>query len=146
METLSTLKDRDASWAMKVEDPNADSDDSSSVAEALTGTHASPISSMTSNSLPEVDKPNLTPSTNVRERKPSLPLSAAKILTMASSPTHAPGSDAETKFALKQLLAISDQVKITDPTSIAYEITRVECGYFLDIKVCPIEMCAIPIY
>lgn len=139
MEMLSTLTDQDASWAMKVDEPKEDSDDSASVADPLTGTPASPVSSMTSQSLPDVDRAQeqTAPPPTARERKASLPLSSK--LSMMASPTTIIGSDPiehSSKNLLKQLVNIAQQVAQTDPTSIAYEITRVECKYFLQIQVC----------
>ncbi|KAJ3554551.1 hypothetical protein NM688_g3048 [Phlebia brevispora] len=137
MEMLSTLKDQDASWAIKVDDPKEDSDESS-VADALTGTPASPVSSMTSQSLPDVDRQQQEqppPPTTMRERKASLPLSTK--LSMMASPTHlgySESSDHSSRNQLKQLVQIAQQLLLTDPTSIAYEITRVECKYFLEIQ------------
>lgn len=44
MDMLPTLKDQDTAWAMKVQEPKDDSDDSSPI-DVRTGTPASPVSS-----------------------------------------------------------------------------------------------------
>ncbi|KAI0695598.1 ras guanine nucleotide exchange factor domain-containing protein [Cytidiella melzeri] len=142
LETLPKLKDQDTSWAMKVDEAKDDSDDSSSVAEVNVTTPASPVSSQTSQSLHDFNRipmPALPPtaSNSTRERKASLPLSA-KMLMSGSSPTQAAhiSNSSELTWArkLKNLVALSHQFLSTDPSTTAQEISRVECGYFLEIQ------------
>ena len=137
MEVLSTLKDQDSTWAMKVDEPRDDSDDSISVADPPAAAPASPVSSMTSQSLPEsIERTQDAPPPTMRERKASLPLSTK--ISMMASPTHVymDGLDHSLKGQLKALVNVAQQVLQTDPTTIAHEITRVECKYFLQIQVC----------
>ena len=148
MEMLSTLKDQDAAWAMKVDETRDDSDDSASLAD-VAGTPASPVSSMTSQSLPEIERlqePVIPPQTMMRERKASLPLSTK--LSMMASPTHVGYGDPvehNGKSQLKQLVSIAQAIANTDATSVAYEITRVECKAFLQIQVCHLTCASYPI-
>ncbi|KZT74642.1 ras GEF [Daedalea quercina L-15889] len=141
LETVPTLRDRDASWALKVEE---DSDGSSFVSDdadfAVTGSD--------SRSLPEL--PTRGPQRNggqpapgqtvtARDRKSSLPLSVtAKALGLGSStPT---SSNAESppepspKQLLKRLQNMSDEVLKADFGQIAESITRIEARYFLQIE------------
>ena len=137
MEVLSTLKDQDSTWAMKVDEPRDDSDDSASVADPSAAAPVSPVSSMTSQSLPEnLERTQEVPPPTMRERKASLPLSTK--LSMITSPTHGymDGQEHSSKNQLKMLVNVAQQVLQTDPTTIAHEITKVECKYFLQIQVC----------
>ena len=141
METLPALKDQDSSWAMKVEDPKEDSDDSTS----LHGPAQDRVKGESSSHslLPPVENPisiqptETTAKPVARARKHSLPLSA-KILVMESSPNHIGVSDSiehRPKDKLKLLVNISNQFLQTDPTSLAQEISRLESKFFLQIEV-----------
>jgi len=142
METLATLTDQDASWAMKVDGLKEDSDDSSSLAEPQTGTPTSPASTHTLQSLHDASNSSQSASmpttgTVARERKSSLPLSA-KMLVMVGSPiqpSNAANSVVESwPRKLKLLATLSQQFMATDPTTIAQEITRWEAQCFLQIE------------
>ncbi len=139
LDTLPTLMDQDTAWAMKVQEPKDASDDSS-LADAPIGTPAPPVSRMTSQSLADTDRPVEPaqvpgPLHTKRQRKASLPLSTK--LSMMASPTHIGYlDDHPTKNQLKQLVQIAQHLAQIDPESIAYEITRIECMYFLEIQVC----------
>ena len=141
LENIPNLHDRDASWALKVEE---DSDQSSLVSEddlAVTGSD--------SKSLPEL--PSRARSRNgsqpvpgqiltTRDRKSSLPLSVtAKALGLGYStpPSSVAEHTQETspKQLLKRLQSMSDEVLKADFTQIAESITRIEARYFLRIEV-----------
>lgn len=132
MEILSTLKDQDAAWAMKIAEPKEDSDDAASLQEKTklnTSSHSllQPASE---------NHPAPTPSKSVaRERKHSLPLSA-RILVMESSPASGPADSIAhpPKNKLRILVTLSNQFMQTDPTSLAQEISRLECRFFLQIE------------
>lgn len=137
-ESLPTLKDQDSTWAMRVDDPKEDSDDSYSVTDAPIP--ASPVSSH-SIALPEAAPPP-TPAIPItvfaRERKSSLPLSA-KLLMLSNSPTQLAHANNSVELTwsrkLRALAVFSQQFMTTDLTSIAQEISRVECQFFLRIEV-----------
>ncbi|EKM61029.1 uncharacterized protein PHACADRAFT_247338 [Phanerochaete carnosa HHB-10118-sp] len=132
METLSTLKDSEVAWAMKVDGPKDESDDSNSLKET-----ARPGAS--SHSLVPPSKsiaPVVTQKSLARERKHSLPLSA-RILVMETSPTQIGLSDSiehPPSKKLKILVNLSNQFMNTDPTSLAQEISRLESTFFLQIE------------
>ena len=141
METLSMLKDKDAGWAMKVDDPRDDSDDASSAADIPIRTPDSPVSSYTSHSLHEAESSHamLQPSPS-RERKSSLPLSTRMQIISNSFSGIQSGSESSNeplthKAILKKLVGIANDLSSMDPSTIAQEITRVECEYFLQIQV-----------
>ena len=149
LESIPNLRDRDASWALKVEE---DSDESSSVSEDVDFV----VTGSDSKSLPEL--PSRARSRNgshpvpgqiltTRDRKSSLPLSVtAKALGLGSTP---PSSVAENiqevspKQLLKRLQAMSEEVLKADFTQIAESITRIEARYFLRIEVSRL-MCSSP--
>ncbi|KAH9937673.1 ras guanine nucleotide exchange factor domain-containing protein [Fomitopsis serialis] len=140
LESTPTLQDRDASWALKVEE---DSDESSLLSE-----EAEPaVAGSDSKSLPELPTrvarrhgSQAVPSQTVaaRDRKSSLPLAVtAKALGLGSSTpstsNHEGASDTP-KQLLKKLQSMSDEVLKADFTQIAESITRVEARYFLAIE------------
>lgn len=133
METLSTLKDPDVAWAMKVDEPKDESDDSSSFKEHVKFSASShPLAP-----LSEITPPAAAQKSIARERKHSLPLSA-RILVMETSPTHIGLSDSiehSPQKKLKILVNLSNQFMSTDPTSLAQEISRLESTFFLQIEV-----------
>lgn len=140
METLSTLKDIDSTWALKIKEPKEDSDDSSSMKPP----HKESVQSDTNSHppLPPADSPPIAAIATVkavaRERKHSLPLSA-RILVMETSPTNLGVSDSiehRPKDKLRILVNLSNQFLQTDPTTLAQEISRLESKFFLQIKVC----------
>ncbi|KAI0078895.1 ras GEF [Panus rudis PR-1116 ss-1] len=134
MENLPTLKDKDASWAMKVESPHEDSDDSSSLAETSLRTPESPMSSRSTHSLYDSETIRSSPqSHHMRERKSSLPLS--RFVPKSSGLSN--GSDRggpSHKEILNRLVSFSNRLEKIDPTEIAQEICRLECEYFLKIE------------
>ncbi|KAI0793485.1 ras guanine nucleotide exchange factor domain-containing protein [Abortiporus biennis] len=136
MEMLPTLKDQDASWAMKVESPSDDSDDGESVADAPLHAPDSPISTFTTHSADS--SRGTRQSLFGRERKSSLPLSSRNFpLTESPSPTHHNGAGQApltAKQILKKLQMTSQELNEKDPSDIAREITREEAIFFLLIK------------
>ena len=139
-EILSTFRDKDTSWAMKVEDPPDDSDDALSIADFPVRVPESPASSYNSNSLSSINEVGsshgILPSNPSRERKSSLPLSSRQLLANSFMSATSSGSASLThKQILKKLNSIASELNTIDPQTIAQEITRYECGEFLIIKV-----------
>lgn len=142
LENIPNLQDRDASWALKVEEDSDESSLVSVVSEDIEFTG----SGSDSKSLPEL--PSRVRSRNgsqpvrsqvlTRDRKSSLPLSTAKAMMIGSSTL--PYGIAETvhetspKQLLKRLQSMSDEVLKADFTQIAESITRIEARYFLRIE------------
>lgn len=133
MEILPTLKDNDAFWAIKVEAPEDDSDeDASSIAEPPPETvESASLSSISSHSLPTPPEirnaqPPPPPLPTTRERKSSLPL--GRLTVKDNLP---PGF----KDVLSRLKTNAKTLEPWGPAEIAQEINRVECYYFLKIRV-----------
>ena len=127
------LQDKDFAWAMKVDEPTAESDESYSLSEddddvvpplgvASSQTRSFSLTEETSSTQSPV------PSSR-RERKSSLPLSARSNGVMATD--HADG----VKEILKNLLSTSAKLNGCEPLHVAEEITRVGKSLFLLIKV-----------
>jgi len=125
---LPNLVDHDAEWALKVEDPAHESDDSYSLLEE-DGTTRSDPDITPPVAVPEKPLPLPAPA---RERKPSIPLP----LILANNPgTGSSEPDTSEKQQIKDLVKLAHEVLAVDPDEIAQEITRVEVKLFLDIKV-----------
>lgn len=152
LELLSGLKDRDKSWALKVDHPSDETDDSSSQSDEEQTLFVRSESPEPTNQLRPVSSANGSYSTTPlppqpqpppsRERKSSLPLtSKAFILSSSSSnSTNAGLSDASQfernlKTVLKRLVYMSQELNTLDPSEIAQEITLLQVRYFLQIKV-----------
>lgn len=152
LEMVSGLKDKDASWALKVEEEASDTSSVSDEEHAfLVGRSASPrpASPVTAQPEPTPSNAPTVQSGFARERKASLPLTAkALIATPAGNSSvsvqlphlskdhggepspHSP------KHILRHLLGVSQQLQIVDPSDIAQEMTRIQCQFFLRIEVC----------
>lgn len=142
LENIPNLWDRDASWAIKVDE---DSDQSSLVSEDVDFA----VDGSDSKSLPEL--PSRARSRNgslpvpsqvlsTRDRKSSLPLAmTAKALGLGPStlPSSVPENAHEMspRQLLKRLQNMSEEVLKADFTQIAESITRIEARYFLRIEV-----------
>lgn len=140
LELLPSLVDRDAAWALKVDDSADESDDSYSLLEEDDDSlHKSEVDSTASPrrsvAHSATTKPPSLPSPS-RERKPSLPLSAKTFLPNGST-SNGPTKHTEmsSKHQLKELLRIAQEVNLMDSEEIAQEITRIEVKLFLDIEV-----------
>jgi len=133
---LPNLVDRDAAWALKMDNATDGSDDSYSLFGEDDETQVSDIET----AVPENDSAREKvvlplPTFHSRERKPSLPLP----LILASSSTLAAGqtefADTSEKQQIKDLVRLAQEVLALDPDDIAQEITKLEVKLFLDIQV-----------
>lgn len=140
LENIPNLQDRDASWALRVEE---DSDQSSLVSEddlAVTGSDSKSLPELPSRARSRNGSQPLPGQTlATRDRKSSLPLSVtAKALGFGYStpPSSVAENPQETspKQLLKRLQSMSDEVLKADFTQIAESITRIEARYFLRIE------------
>ncbi len=148
LEMVSSLKDKDALWGLKVEDENSDTSSVSDEENAFLVDHpvsqrsASPSPLPTDNSS---SNPAALNSGFARERKASLPLTAkALIASPATSgggiPLQAPVLSKEPlnlsyKGTLRALQNTSQTLQAYDPADIAQEMTRLQCQFFLRIEV-----------
>ena len=138
LEVLPSLVDKDAAWALKVEETEDESDDSYSMLdEDDESVHKADLeSSSTINSSPvsissatRLQPPSQTTS---RERKGSLPITAKTFMTPTQSIEH---TELTAKQQLKELQRIAQEVNKIDSEDIAQEITRLEVKLFLEIEV-----------
>ncbi|ETW87236.1 hypothetical protein HETIRDRAFT_378044 [Heterobasidion irregulare TC 32-1] len=132
------MVDKDADWALKVEESQDESDDSYNMFEDEDDGAArvhSPVS------VVKVPLPNDKPHSgfpSARERKPSLPL-MAKALVMTNAPPsgylhNAEPKEPKLKQTIKELQRISQELYSLDPDHVAQEITRVSTKLFLRIE------------
>ncbi|CDO71551.1 hypothetical protein BN946_scf184911.g21 [Trametes cinnabarina] len=148
LEVVSGLKDKDASWALKVDE---DSSDTSSFSDEERSFLASQSTSARSSSpTPMPQEPPSNPAQGsqksfARERKASLPLTAkALISTAAVNPATQPlpqenqargaAPNPGPKQILRHLQSISQALAAVDPADIAQEMTRIQCVFFLLIE------------
>ncbi|KAK7058945.1 hypothetical protein VNI00_001569 [Paramarasmius palmivorus] len=133
LELLPTLVDKDAGWALKIDDSADESDDSYSMLEEDDESIKSEIRPQ-----PVVSSPPKPKSTgaHARERKSSLPLSARSLFqsSAASSNSDPDSLDIAPKQQLRELVKLANEVNNTDSEEIAQEITRIETKLFLDIE------------
>lgn len=145
LDTLSSLRDQDDSWAVKVETTIPESDDDSNYdaldveAETETDVAVEPISAVsTSSSIPEKSTESSSSSRPVaRERKSSIPLSAKSFLqgtlpgTVRSTglTSYSPSKD-----ALSRLVKMSNMLLHCDSEEVAKEITRHELELYMKIE------------
>lgn len=138
LEKLPSLIDKDASWAMKVEDVMEETDESySPYDEDEDIVPGKPESIASTEGV--LERHQSVPA-SARERKQSLPITAKSLVTQNHTPTIASGQSGDSqesspKQLLKDLLKLSQDVQNTDSTEIAQEITRMEIQMFLDIEV-----------
>ncbi|KAF9044714.1 ras GEF [Hymenopellis radicata] len=134
LELLPNLVDKDASWALKVEDIASESDDSYSLLEEeeekSVDSSSRPPQTTSSPKEKKVPPPNV-----FRERKGSLPLTAKALLPHPlddfSQYDHTPDNP---KQQLRELQKLAVEVNNADPEELAREITRLESKLFLDIE------------
>ncbi|TBU48354.1 ras GEF [Dichomitus squalens] len=146
LEMVSSLKDKDASWALKVED---ESSDSSSISDEEHSFLVDQPVSQRSSSPPPIpadngpSNPSASQSGFARERKASLPLTAKALIS--SAPTAGQGGDLQDsipkapanlspKDILRALQHTSQLLQNYDPADIAQEMTRLQCQFFLRIE------------
>lgn len=133
LELLPNLVDKDASWALKVDDIADESDDSYSLLEDEEE-KPSNSSSRPKTSSPAKTKPPIP--SNLRERKGSLPLTAKALLPHPLEDASAYDQMPENpKQQLRELQKLAMDVNNADPEDLAKEITRLEAKLFLDIEV-----------
>ena len=142
LEMVSSLKDKDLSWSLKVEEENSDasslSDEEHSfmMENSASQRSASPssIPTDTSSANPPINPPGFT-----RERKASLPLSAKALMDVPRGGIHEQPYNGpmqlSTKAILRTLQNTSHALHLCDPTDIAQEMTRIQCKFFLRIEV-----------
>jgi hypothetical protein len=154
LEMLPNLVDKDSAWALKVEHPADESDDSLSVSDedsseaAVAAPVAREADGRSSNSAGRAASLSAAADTRPsimtfsRERKSSLPLSRYRdqnnVLTSPVSSGRA-YQEAETvaqRRTLKELLRISQELAVFNPMEVAQELTRTHVKLFLDIEVC----------
>ncbi|KAI0322721.1 ras guanine nucleotide exchange factor domain-containing protein [Amylostereum chailletii] len=136
------IVDKDAAWAMKVEEHTDESDDSYSPFDDDDDVRGSGLQPNALKKIPSppplVIKPRKSLLSSARERKSSLPLTA-RVLMMpsVSSTSHISPIevvDLAPKSILKELLKISSELANHDPDDIAQEITRIETKLFFQIE------------
>jgi hypothetical protein len=133
LELLSSLVDKDEAWAIKLDDPDEESDDSYSLLE---DDDQSIQKSEAINTPDLVPKPKLSPTVaHPRERRPSLPLTSRTALPPAATPI-LPTDYIDVKQQLRELQRVAAEVNLLDSEEIAQEITRMEAKLFLEIEVC----------
>ena len=122
------LQDKDSAWALKVDEPPAESDEAYSFSEDDDDVvqHLEASSSQTRGSE---DASSSQPLSSGRERKSSLPLSARSNGTTTSEHVDS------VKEILKSLLITSARLGGCEPLHVAEEITRVGKVHFLLIEV-----------
>jgi hypothetical protein len=122
------LQDKDFAWALKVDEPTAESDEPYSFSED--DDDVAPSLEASSRQTPGLEDARSTQTTSSgRERKLSLPLSARSNGTATSE--HVDG----VKEILKSLLNTSARLGGCEPQHVAEEITRVGKIHFLLIEV-----------
>ncbi|KAI8995615.1 ras GEF [Trametes punicea] len=148
LEVVASLKDKDASWALKVEEDSSDASSFSDEERSLLMDHpasprpASPalVQQQSSSSSASGGQQGLP-----RERKASLPLTARALI---SAPTtnpatqslpqeyqaNGPPSNVSPKHILRHLQNVSQALASVDPSDIAQEMTRIQCQFFLRIE------------
>ena len=150
LEMVSSLKDKDASWGLKVDDENSDTSSVSDEENAFLVDQ--PVSQRSASPSPlPADNGSSNPvgsnSGFARERKASLPLTAKALIAPPSTtpgggiPLQATTSSREPmalsyKGILRALQSTSQTLHTYDPADIAQEMTRLQCQFFLRIEVC----------
>jgi hypothetical protein len=122
------LQDKDATWALKVDEPTAEGDEPYSFSEDDDDV-VPPLEGSTSQTQVSEDASSTQSLGSGRERKPSLPLSARSNGTTTSEHVDS------VKEILKCLLSTSAKLSGIEPQHVAEEITRVGKIHFLLIEV-----------
>jgi len=138
LEVLPTLQDQDSGWAVQpeikdesdVEDFLDDEEDlQPDKCEQGAPSPQSPSDTTPPTPLPPRVKTNIS-QWNTRDRKPG-PLMRSLGLVLGGSSDY----DQSIKQQLKELVRISNELIMLDPSDIAEEITRIQAKYFLNITV-----------
>jgi hypothetical protein len=142
LEMVPNLTDKDATWALKAEDPADESDDAYGISDDEEGdgdTSAPELDTATPRSSPPGTMSPRSPKLS-RERKSSLTLNAKSFAMANTSPllhsANTDTSDLSFKQLIKELVKVAQEVNAIDSEEIAKEITRTEAKMFLDIEVC----------
>ena len=122
------LQDKDAAWALKVDEPTAEGDEPYTFSEDDDDV-VPPLEASKSQTLVAEDASSTQSQGSSRERKPSLPLSARSNGTTTSEHVDS------VKEILKCLLSTSAKLSGFEPLHVAEEITRVGKTHFLLIEV-----------
>ncbi|KAI0651839.1 ras GEF [Trametes meyenii] len=149
LEMVSGLKDKDASWALKVDDASSDN---SSFSDEEHSFHVDRSVSPRPASPAPVQQDNASSSTTpsvqtgfARERKASLPLTAKALVATQTTNSSGPpqfqpqenlanGVSYSPKHILRHLQTTSQSLQSADPSDIAQEMTRIQCTFFLRIE------------
>jgi len=121
------LQDKDAAWALKVDEPTAEGDEPYSFSEDDDDV-VPPLEASTSHTQVSEDASSTQLLGSSRERKPSLPLSARSNGTTTSEHVDS------VKEILKSLLSACAKLSGFEPQHVAEEITRVGKFHFLLIE------------
>ena len=132
LETLPSLVDKDAGWALKIDSSTEESDDSYSMLDEEEVRSVSPGSENLAGSSAGARPASPTQMPGSRERKHSLPLNRS---TPKSAISHNGELEPSPKTVLRELQRISADLFILSPVDVAQEITRVQKGLFLNIQV-----------
>lgn len=132
LETLPNLIDKDASWALKINNSTEESDDSYSILDEDEVRSVSPVSESPVVSSTSARPASPTQVSVARERKHSLPLSRS---TPKSATSHNGEFDHSPKNVIRELQRITVELYNLNPNDVAREITRVQKGLFLKIQV-----------
>lgn len=139
---IPSLVDKDAAWALKVDHPADESDDSYSLIDdeedrepiseidSLTDSTHSPISLQGKSNPPSLKSNGRKSSQTLSTRVLSAPV---PISMLSSGQTDQ--SNGSSKAFLSDLVKIAREVNNLDVEEIAQEVTRVEAKLFLDIEV-----------
>ena len=122
------LQDKDAAWALKVDEPTAEGDESYTYSEDDDDVVPS-LEASTSQTQVSEGASSIQSLGSSRERKPSLPLSARSNGTTTSEHVDS------VKEILKCLLSTSAKLSGFEPQHVAEEITRVGKTHFFLIEV-----------
>ena len=144
LEMVSSVKDKDASWALKVEDESSDTSSISDEEHSFHLDHSASHRSASPSPIP-TDNVSTNASTSqsgcTRERKASLPLSAKALIAVPQQPggsmheAYSSSMHLSTKAILRTLQNASHSLHLCDPADIAQEMTRIQCQFFLRIEV-----------
>lgn len=142
-ELLPNLVDEDAAWALKVDEPDEESDyDDGEHGVVLDGrsSYSSEIDSLpVSNGSHGSLRRTATLPPSQRERNSSVPLPGRSLTSTANpNPNTVPSelSELNPRQQLRDLCKLAAEVNATDSEELAQEITRLEVKLFLDIEVC----------
>ena len=147
LEMVSSLKDKDSSWGLKVEDENSDTSSLSDEEHSFLMDNAVSQRSMSPTPITADNGTAVASGSQsgfARERKASLPLTAKALIAVPTSsaiigqmpePVSSVSAGVSAKMILRTLQATSQALFACDPADIAQEMTRIQCQFFLRIEV-----------